>query len=205
MNPIRMNDRVVHGFIFFPGFFPVNEAKFNTVRLLGRPTGSKGISFTVSLDPVGLLSGIFRGRGAGQAGARPMSGPVPKISTYSTSQAAPGRESCPVLTTRIIPCLDVKDGRVVKGVNFVDLRDAGDAVENAKFYAEAGADELCFLDITASSDRRAIVANLVERVADEIFIPFTVGGGIRTEEDIHAILHAGADKVSINTAVWMVM
>ena len=140
MNPIRMNDRVVHGFIFFPGFFPVNEAKFNTVRLLGRPTGSKGISFTVSLDPVGLLSGIFRGRGAGQAGARPMSGPVPKISTYSTSQAAPGRESCPVLTTRIIPCLDVKDGRVVKGVNFVDLRDAGDAVENAKFYAEAGAD-----------------------------------------------------------------
>ncbi len=107
-----------------------------------------------------------------------------------------------MLTCRIIPCLDIKDGRVVKGVNFVDLRDAGDPVENAKFYARAGADELCFLDITASSDRRAIVARLVERVADEIFIPFTVGGGIRTEDDIYAILHSGADKVSLNTAAF---
>jgi cyclase len=107
-----------------------------------------------------------------------------------------------VLASRIIPCLDIKDGRVVKGVNFVDLRDAGDPVENARFYAENGADELCFLDITASSDRREIVARLVERVADEIFIPFTVGGGIRTVDDVYNILHAGADKVSINTAAF---
>src|SRR5512143_3090837 len=101
-----------------------------------------------------------------------------------------------MFTKRIIPCLDVKDGRVVKGVNFVDLRDAGDPVENARFYAGSGADELTFLDITASSDRRAIVVRLVERIADEIFIPFTVGGGIRTVEDVAAILLAGADKVS---------
>ncbi|MCR9144118.1 MAG: imidazole glycerol phosphate synthase subunit HisF [bacterium] len=107
-----------------------------------------------------------------------------------------------MLASRIIPCLDIKDGRVVKGVNFVDLRDAGDPVDNARFYAENGADELCFLDITASSDRRDIVARLVERVADEIFIPFTVGGGIRTVEDVYNILHAGADKVSINTAAF---
>ncbi|MCB1316982.1 MAG: imidazole glycerol phosphate synthase subunit HisF, partial [Leptospiraceae bacterium] len=107
-----------------------------------------------------------------------------------------------VLAHRIIPCLDVKNGRVVKGVNFVDLRDAGDPVDNARFYAENGADELCFLDITASSDRREIVAQLVEHVADEIFIPFTVGGGIRTVDDMYRILHAGADKVSLNTAAF---
>lgn len=107
-----------------------------------------------------------------------------------------------MLASRVIPCLDIKEGRVVKGVNFVDLRDAGDPVDNARFYAENGADELCFLDITASSDRREIVARLVERVADEIFIPFTVGGGIRTVDDVYNILHAGADKVSINTAAY---
>lgn len=107
-----------------------------------------------------------------------------------------------MLSTRIIPCLDIKDGRVVKGVNFVDLRDAGDPVENAAFYAEEGADELCFLDITASSDRREIVKDLVERVADRIFIPFTVGGGIRTAADVELMLHAGADKVSLNTAAF---
>ncbi len=107
-----------------------------------------------------------------------------------------------MLAHRIIPCLDVKDGRVVKGVNFVELRDAGDPVENARYYAATGADELTFLDITASSDRRNIVVKLVERVADEIFIPFTVGGGIRTVDDVDAILMAGADKVSINTAAF---
>ena len=107
-----------------------------------------------------------------------------------------------MLSTRIIPCLDIKDGRVVKGVNFVDIRDAGDPVENAAFYAAEGADELCFLDITASSDRRAIVRDLVEKVADRIFIPFTVGGGIRTVADVEMILHAGADKVSLNTAAF---
>jgi len=96
----------------------------------------------------------------------------------------------------------VKDGRVVKGVNFVDLVDAGDPVENARYYAETGADELTFLDITASPDRRAIVVDLVERVADEIFIPFTVGGGIRSVDDVQALLQAGADKVSINTAAF---
>jgi cyclase len=108
-----------------------------------------------------------------------------------------------MLATRIIPCLDIKDGRVVKGVNFVDLRDAGDPVENARFYAESGADELTFLDITASSDKRAIVVDLVERVADQVFIPFTVGGGIRSVADIDAILKAGADKVSLNTAAFV--
>ncbi len=107
-----------------------------------------------------------------------------------------------MLSTRIIPCLDIKDGRGVKGVNFVDFRDAGDPVENAAFYASEGADELCFLDITASSDRRNIVRDLVERVADRIFIPFTVGGGIRTADDVELMLHAGADKVSINTAAF---
>ncbi|MEQ8352454.1 MAG: imidazole glycerol phosphate synthase subunit HisF [Leptospiraceae bacterium] len=107
-----------------------------------------------------------------------------------------------MLSTRIIPCLDIKDGRVVKGVNFVDFRDAGDPVENAAFYAQEGADELCFLDITASSDRRNIVRDLVERVADRIFIPFTVGGGIRTAADVELMLHAGADKVSLNTAAF---
>jgi len=103
-------------------------------------------------------------------------------------------------SVRLIPCLDIKDGRVVKGVNFVGLRDAGDPVELAKFYGEEGADELVFLDITASSDDRAPVIKLAEKVAEQVFIPFTVGGGIRTVDDIRSALHAGADKVSLNTA-----
>lgn len=103
-------------------------------------------------------------------------------------------------TKRIIPCLDVKDGRVVKGVNFVNLIDAGDPVECGKAYDAAGADELVFLDITASSDRRAIVADMVRRVAETVFIPFTVGGGIRTVEDFRAILREGADKIAVNSA-----
>ncbi|MCR5147639.1 MAG: imidazole glycerol phosphate synthase subunit HisF [Eubacterium sp.] len=105
-----------------------------------------------------------------------------------------------MLTKRIIPCLDVKDGRVVKGINFVDLRDAGDPVECGIAYDKAGADELVFLDITASSDRRNIVADMVRRVAETVFIPFTVGGGIRTVEDFRAILREGADKISVNSA-----
>src|ERR1051326_429612 len=105
-----------------------------------------------------------------------------------------------MLTKRIIPCLDVTAGRVVKGVNFVDLRDAGDPVELAAFYSEAGADELVFLDITASSDARATVLDVIERTAASVFIPLTVGGGIRSVEDVRASLRAGADKVSIDTA-----
>ena len=105
-----------------------------------------------------------------------------------------------MFTKRVIPCLDVKDGRVVKGVNFVNLRDAGDLVEVAKAYNEEGADELVFLDITASSDKRNIVTEMVKRVASCIFIPFTVGGGIRTVDDFRAILRAGADKVAVNSA-----
>ena len=101
---------------------------------------------------------------------------------------------------RLIPCLDIKDNRVVKGVNFVGLRDAGDPVELAKFYDSEGADELVFLDITASHEERAPVIKLAERVAEQVFIPFTVGGGIRTVEDIRGALLAGADKVSLNTA-----
>jgi len=101
---------------------------------------------------------------------------------------------------RIIPCLDVKNGRVVKGVNFVNLIDAGDPVECAKVYDKAGADELVFLDITASSDGRKTVVDMVEKVAREVFIPFTVGGGIRTVEDFREILNAGADKVAVNSA-----
>ncbi|HML35034.1 MULTISPECIES: imidazole glycerol phosphate synthase subunit HisF [Sporomusa] len=103
-------------------------------------------------------------------------------------------------TKRIIPCLDVKDGRVVKGTNFVGLRDAGDPVELAKVYDDKLADELVFLDITASSDERRTMVDVVEQVAAEVFIPFTVGGGIRTAEDIRTMLKAGADKVSLNTA-----
>jgi len=103
-------------------------------------------------------------------------------------------------TKRIIPCLDVKDGRVVKGINFVDLVDAGDPVECGKAYDKAGADELVFLDITASSDRRAIVAEMVRQVAETVFIPFTVGGGIRSVEDFRAILREGADKIAVNSA-----
>lgn len=105
-----------------------------------------------------------------------------------------------MLKTRIIPCLDVKDGRVVKGVNFVDLRDAGDPVEQARLYDAQGADELCFLDISASSDNRDTLYDVVAKVAEQCFMPLTVGGGVRTLEDIRKLLLAGADKVSINTA-----
>lgn len=105
-----------------------------------------------------------------------------------------------MFTKRIIPCLDVKDGRVVKGVNFVDLKDAGDPVEIAAAYDAAGADEVVFLDITASSDNRATVADMVRRVAERVFIPFTVGGGIRTADDFKALLREGADKISVNSA-----
>jgi cyclase len=105
-----------------------------------------------------------------------------------------------MLTVRVIPCLDVKDGRVVKGVNFVDLVDAGDPVEQAQVYDAAGADELCFLDITASHEDRGILLDVVRRTAEHCFMPLTVGGGVRTIEDIRQLLLAGADKVSINTA-----
>ena len=105
-----------------------------------------------------------------------------------------------MLKTRIIPCLDVKDGRVVKGVNFIDLVDAGDPVEAAAAYDAAGADELCFLDITATHENRGIILDIVERTASRCFMPLTVGGGVRTVEDIRKLLQAGADKVSINSA-----
>lgn len=108
-----------------------------------------------------------------------------------------------MFTKRIIPCLDVHNGRVVKGVNFVNLRDAGDPVEIGAAYDKAGADELVFLDITASSDARAIKLDMVRRVAETVFIPFTVGGGIRTVEDFREILREGADKISVNTAAIM--
>lgn len=105
-----------------------------------------------------------------------------------------------MLSKRIIPCLDVKDGRVVKGVNFVNLRDAGDPVEIAKQYSDAGADEVCFLDITASNEERKTMIDVVERTAGQVFVPLTVGGGVRTLDDVRQMLLAGADKVSINTA-----
>ena len=105
-----------------------------------------------------------------------------------------------MLKIRIIPCLDVKDGRVVKGINFVDLKDAGDPVEAAAAYDAAGADELCFLDITASNENRDTIFDIVERTAARCFMPLTVGGGVRTTDDIRKLLRAGADKVSINTA-----
>ena len=105
-----------------------------------------------------------------------------------------------MFTKRIIPCLDVKEGRVVKGVNFVDLRDAGDPVEIAAAYDKAGADELVFLDITATSDARGTVVDMVRKVAEKVFIPFTVGGGIRTVDDFKMLLREGADKISINSA-----
>lgn len=105
-----------------------------------------------------------------------------------------------MFTKRIIPCLDVKNGRVVKGVNFVDLKDAGDPVEIAEAYDKAGADELVFLDITATSDDRGTVVDMVRRVAEKVFIPFTVGGGIRTVEDFKVLLREGADKISINSS-----
>jgi imidazole glycerol-phosphate synthase subunit HisF len=106
-----------------------------------------------------------------------------------------------MLKMRVIPCLDVKDGRVVKGVNFVDLIDAGDPVEQARFYDREGADELCFLDITASAENRDTLYDVVRRTAEECFMPLTVGGGVRIVEDIRRLLLAGADKVSVNTAV----
>jgi cyclase len=105
-----------------------------------------------------------------------------------------------MFTVRVIPCLDVKDGRVVKGIRFVDLRDAGDPVEAAKAYDAAGADELCFLDITASHERRAILLDVVTRTAEACFMPLTVGGGVRSVDDVRTLLSSGADKVSINTA-----
>jgi cyclase len=110
------------------------------------------------------------------------------------------RRKIMTLKARVIPCLDVKDGRVVKGVNFVDLVDAGDPVEAAKAYDAAGADELCFLDITASHEGRDTIYDVVRRTAEACFMPVTVGGGVRTVEDIRKLLIAGADKVSINTA-----
>ena len=105
-----------------------------------------------------------------------------------------------MLKKRIIPCLDVKDGRVVKGINFLDLVDAGNPVEQAKFYSENGADEICFLDISASLENRNTIINMVQRTAEEVFIPLTVGGGVRSIENIQSLLKAGADKVSINSA-----
>ncbi len=105
-----------------------------------------------------------------------------------------------MLAKRIIPCLDVSDGRVVKGVNFVNIRDAGDPVALAKFYSDQGADEIVFLDITATSDKRDTVADVVERTASQVFVPLTVGGGIRTLEDFQRLLRAGADKISVNSA-----
>jgi cyclase len=105
-----------------------------------------------------------------------------------------------MLKSRIIPCLDVKNGRVVKGINFVDLKDAGDPVEQAKIYSDGGADEICFLDITASNENRDTIYDVVERTSKKCFVPLTVGGGVRSVEDINKLLNCGADKVSINTA-----
>ena len=105
-----------------------------------------------------------------------------------------------MLKIRIIPCLDVKNGRVVKGINFVDLKDAGDPVEQAKIYSESGADEICFLDITASNENRQTIFEVVKRTSENCFVPLTVGGGVKSLEDINKLLVSGADKVSINTA-----
>jgi len=105
-----------------------------------------------------------------------------------------------MLKNRIIPCLDVKNGRVVKGINFIDLKDAGDPVEQAKIYSDGGADEICFLDITASNENRDTIYEVVERTSKKCFVPLTVGGGVRSVEDINKLLNCGADKVSINTA-----
>ena len=105
-----------------------------------------------------------------------------------------------MLKNRIIPCLDVKNGRVVKGINFVDLKDAGDPVEQAKIYSDGGADEICFLDITASNENRNTIYDVVEKTSKKCFVPLTVGGGVRSVEDISKLLNCGADKVSINTA-----
>ena len=105
-----------------------------------------------------------------------------------------------MLKNRIIPCLDVKNGRVVKGINFVDLKDAGDPVEQAKIYSDGGADEICFLDITASNENRDTIYEVVEKTSKKCFVPLTVGGGVRSVDDINKLLNCGADKVSINTA-----
>ena len=105
-----------------------------------------------------------------------------------------------MLKNRIIPCLDVKNGRVVKGINFVDLKDAGDPVEQAKIYSDSGADEICFLDITASNENRETIYDVIERTSKNCFVPLTVGGGVRSVEDVNKLLNCGADKVSINTA-----
>lgn len=117
-----------------------------------------------------------------------------------TLKQVQGDETKKMLTKRIIPCLDIKNGRTVKGINFVDLRDAGDPVELAEIYAKTGADELVFLDISATEERRKTLANLVLRVAEKVNIPFTVGGGISSIEDVDILLHNGADKVSINSS-----
>ena len=105
-----------------------------------------------------------------------------------------------MLKNRIIPCLDVKNGRVVKGINFVDLKDAGDPIEQAKIYSESGADEICFLDITASNENREIIFDVIKKTSENCFVPLTVGGGVKSLEDINKLLISGADKVSINTA-----
>ena len=110
-----------------------------------------------------------------------------------------------MLKNRIIPCLDVKNGRVVKGINFVDLKDAGDPVEQAKIYSDGGADEICFLDITASNENRDTIYEVVEKTSKKCFVPLTVGGGVKNVDDINKLLNCGADKVSINTAVSMVI
>ena len=109
-----------------------------------------------------------------------------------------------MLKKRIIPCLDVKNGRVVKGINFVNLKDAGNPVEQAQIYSDGGADEICFLDITASNENRDIIYDVVEKTSKKCFVPLTVGGGIRNVEDINKLLNCGADKVSINTAAVLI-
>ena len=121
------------------------------------------------------------------------------MTTSGTQGGAPAQSA---LTRRIIPCLDVTAGRVVKGVNFVNLTDAGDPVEIARRYNEQGADELTFLDITATSDGRDLILPIIEQVASQVFIPLTVGGGVRQVSDIQRLLNAGADKISINTPPW---
>ena len=127
-------------------------------------------------------------------------GAIARMARESLAFRTPARHSCLMLKTRIIPCLDVANGRVVKGVNFVDLIDAGDPVQAAKAYDAAGADELCFLDIMATEDNRSTMYDLVTRTAEQCFMPLTVGGGVRTPEDVRNLLMAGADKVSFNSA-----
>ena len=154
--------------------------------------GVSTIEDIVSLLPLEAGGGPGRDRGPG---------PVCGNLGFAGSHFPGGKEpEAEMLTKRIIPCLDVKDGRVVKGTNFIHLRDAGDPVENAREYDGQGADELTFLDITASSERRKIILDVVRRTAEEVFMPLTVGGGVRSLEDIRELLQAGADKVSINTA-----